>query len=434
MQPIDATTLRSRRDREVAINTLGTRQFRTRGPKQREPCWTLHDKMAMLDTVVRGFTCGPIYIIENLEEEIDDVFDGAHRCEAIFEFIDGAFAITKGKSDEIKWETSPLNAHIGKKFEELPKELKEKFRKYPFSINVVDPDTANDPEALGMLWRRLSKAGKPLNRFETKKQTHALFYRLVLDPMTADWLSSPLVPKEEGKRGDVQSKLNRLLAISEFDDIPPAMNSMDDLVDKWCDTVLGKTTAEIDANAAAKAEDLTARLKAARSLLRELEDRKVFLGDAGESLIDKSRDLPILIALSRLVKWFPSVAKFKRVEKDVCEIIRGNLILNPNQRCEKLGVTSRNAAYQKALIKYFDDQFKPLSAFSSERRLFTAAERSKKLEEQGGLCAACKEPILPSQRSEADHIVEYSRGGATTLENCQVLHKTCHERKNQREA
>ena len=63
------------------------------------------------------------------------------------------------------------------------------------------------------------------------------------------------------------------------------------------------------------------------------------------------------------------------------------------------------------------------------RRCFTPAEKTKKLKEQGGLCAECHNPIHGYQRNAGDHIVEYCKGGETAYENLQILHKICHEEK-----
>jgi 5-methylcytosine-specific restriction endonuclease McrA len=54
----------------------------------------------------------------------------------------------------------------------------------------------------------------------------------------------------------------------------------------------------------------------------------------------------------------------------------------------------------------------------------------KKLKEQNFNCPICKRAILEHQRTAGDHIVEFCRGGNTTYENLQILHKVCHDTKN----
>ena len=427
MSTITAVNLLLRRDVNMA-DKLQQPLFRTRGPKQRPPCWEIEDNMAMLDTALRGFHCGPIYIIQDVDANIDDVFDGAHRCEAIFNFIDNKYPVTKGKKDTIQWETSPLRDHVGKTFKELPLIMQKQLKDYLFYLNTIDPDTASDAAALEMLWERLSKAGKKLNNFETKIQTHSILQKEILEPCAADWLKTPFFPADKSKRGQAEVKLQKLLALSEKDTLP-AYCSMEDLVEKWCEENLGKTTESIDTNTKAKKEGLIARLRFMRNLLKELQDRDVF-HVAGETILDKSKDVPLLIIMGRLANWFPTMAAFRRVADEVCPKIHDVLRMNPNDLCKYLKVASRNATFQKKLVEDLDAKFKIYTDKAKERRCFTGAEKKKKLEDQGGLCPLCEKPILEHQRNAGDHIVEYCRGGTTTYDNLQMVHKICHEGKN----
>jgi hypothetical protein len=424
---IAAITLRNRRDIHIAERDE-VPLFRTRGPKQRAPCWTIEDNMAMLDTVLRGFHCGPIYIIQDLEASIDDVFDGAHRCEAIFDFIDNKYQLTHDKKDTIQWETSPLKDHIGKFFKELPLTIQKQIKEYNFCINIIDPDTASDPKALELLWERLSKAGKPLNNFEAKIQTHAILQKEVLEPSSKVWLKSHLFTADKSKRGQLEVKLNKLLALSEKESLP-SYSSMEDLINRWCDEVLGKTTESIDTNTKLNKENYINRLKKMRDIMTELQDRNTFHEDE-KSIIDKSKDIPLLIIIGRLGYWFKTISHFRRVADELCLKVHSILKMNPNDLCKFLQVNSRNATFQKKLIVHVDSIFSQHSDEAKERRTFTMAEKKQKLEEQGGLCTGCNKPILEHQRRDGDHIKEYCKGGTTTYDNLQILHKLCHESKN----
>ena len=427
MAAINAITLRNRRDVHFA-EQYEVPLFRTRGPKQRQPCWTIEKDMAMLDTVLRGFHCGPLYILQDVENTIDDVFDGAHRCEAVFNFIDNKYPVTKGKKDTIQWETSPLRDHVGKYFRELPIAMQKQIKEYCFYINIIDSETAGDADALSMLWERLSWAGMKLNTFEAKIQTHYTFQKEVLEPCAADWLKTLFFPAEKSLRGQAELKLQKLLALSEYE-VLPAFGSMEDLVKMWGADVLGKSTESIEASTQAKKEGFLGRLRYMRNLFKELQDRNIFHVD-GEPILDKSKDVPLLIIMGRLACSFTAMSSFRRVADEVCPTVHDILKMNPNDLCKHLKVNSRNASFQKKLIEYVDSKFKPLSDKAKERRCFTPAEKTKKLKEQGGLCAECQNPIHGYQRNAGDHIVEYCKGGETAYENLQILHKICHEEKN----
>lgn len=61
-------------------------------------------------------------------------------------------------------------------------------------------------------------------------------------------------------------------------------------------------------------------------------------------------------------------------------------------------------------------------------RTFTATQIRTMYEQQGGLCACCHQPF-PIERMQGDHIVPWSRGGKTTMDNLQVLCKDCNVRR-----
>lgn len=44
---------------------------------------------------------------------------------------------------------------------------------------------------------------------------------------------------------------------------------------------------------------------------------------------------------------------------------------------------------------------------------------------QGGLCARCALPLLPTERWHIDHYLPLSRGGQDTLTNLRLMHASC---------
>ena len=397
--------------------------FVTRGPKQRKPCWDESDNIAMIDTVSRQWKCAPIYIIRQSEKRVDEVFDGAHRCEAVFKFINKEFKIERVSS--VDWDTSPLRDYVGKYFEDLPMDLQDIIKNYKFDINIIDQETANNPAALKLLWTRLSKAGKPLNNFETMIPIHSHLNKYVLETHLNSWYKTLFFNSDKSERGQLEVKLKRLLCLSHYE-VLPAFSSLEDLIKKWNDDVLGKTTDEIDKKSKEMTEQFNRTLAHVRKIYTELEDRNV-LRDGTISLIDKSKDVPLLIILGRLTYWFKTVSDFKRCATELCREVKDIITKDPNDLCKLLGVNSRNATFQKQLIKYLDEKFRPIAEKSSDVRLFTPAQKKKKLEEQGYKCKACGEPILEHQRNDGHHIISRCKGGRTDYENLEVLHKHCHE-------
>ena len=419
---MEAITLKLRCDPDMA-EQMNMNLFLTRGERQRKPCWEKSDNIAMIDTVTRQWKCAPIYIIRQSEKKLDEVFDGAHRCEAVFSFINKEFKIERLSS--VDWETSPLRDHIGKHFDELPINIKDIIKTYKFDINIIDQETANNPAALKLLWSRLSKAGKPLNNFETMIPIHSYLNKNVLENNLKSWYGTLFFSHDKSERGQLEVKLKRLLCLSHYE-VLPSFSSLEDLIKRWNDDVLGKTTDEIDKKSQEYTDEFNKRLAHVRKLFTELEDRNV-LRDGSTILIDKGKEIPLLIILGRLAFWFKTIADFKRGATELCKDIKSIVVMDPNDLCKLLGVNSRNATFQKKLIKHLDEKFRSIAEKYSDVRFFTAAQKKKKLEEQEFKCVVCNEPIQEHQRNDGHHRLSRSKGGRTDYDNLEVLHKHCHE-------
>lgn len=59
------------------------------------------------------------------------------------------------------------------------------------------------------------------------------------------------------------------------------------------------------------------------------------------------------------------------------------------------------------------------------RREFSKKTRAEAFLRCGGKCEACH-AVLKTGEAEFDHVIPCALGGEATLENCQVLCRTCH--------
>jgi len=53
----------------------------------------------------------------------------------------------------------------------------------------------------------------------------------------------------------------------------------------------------------------------------------------------------------------------------------------------------------------------------------------EKLKLQNDICPKCSKTIKERHEYEGDHIIPWTAGGKTIIENLQVLHKRCHQLK-----
>jgi len=429
MTHVEAQELKFRCDPEYAT-AHSSPLLRTRHDMQRESCWSVAEKVEMIDTCFQGWICPPIYVINHLEltdiapDGEDHVFDGAHKLEAVFEFMAGKFALkaTPTSCMEIK-------EHTGKLFEALPLALKTKIRKYRFVINVIDDETAHDPERLRTLWIRLNRAGKKLNSYELEIPVIRPLIVEVLKPGCDLFRGSVFFPRDESHRGDLEQRLEVVLAMADMAE--PVIKSQPALIVAWHAARLGGTMVKRTESVAAHGSEWRDILARTYKILDELTQLNVFCNAAGEPDISEGlRKTELPFVLGRLARRFSTIDAFRSQKVAIAARLRSNIF---SKRPEEMivatgGGVTRDGTFQKKLLKYIDDIVCDLAGIV-QPRLFTKAQKTVKFKEQGGVCAACKEPILKHQLMDGDHVTAWSEGGATAMENLQILHRHCHQAK-----
>jgi hypothetical protein len=401
---------------------------------QRESCWEPKEKVDMIDTCFQGWACPPIYVIPrtDLVDEVEDgedlVFDGAHKLEAVFQFIENQFPLraTPFACREIK-------ENDGKYFRDLSNDLKNKVRQYKFCVNTVDEETANDPDRLKVLWERLNKAGRKLNSYELSIPIIEPLIKAVLNPAEVLFDGSVLFPQSSGGRGtDRGSRKQTLQLLLALIDMPDQnFSAQSALVAAWHKRELGETMAERAASVIKKTDNWVAALERCRKIEADLDQLMVFRGENGELDIEegiRKTELPFVIG--RLARRFTRIEDFRSQKIGIAAKLRSEIFSKtPTEMLQALGGAGRNGTYQKKLIRAIDrivDDF----AGIVQPRLFTKKQKEAALARQDGKCTLCQKRIFKNQLSEGDHVTEWSEGGETSEENLQMVHRHCHQMKS----
>lgn len=433
MSWIEATYLHQRASVESA-NASGRPLLRVRHSMQRESCWEPKEKVDMIDTCFQGWACPPIYVIPrtDLVDEVEDgedlVFDGAHKLEAVFQFIENKFPLraTQFACREVK-------ENDGKYFRELGNDLKNKVRQYKFCVNTVDEETANDPDRLRVLWERLNKAGRKLNSYELSIPIIEPLIKAVLNPAEVEFDKSILFPQGAGgrstDRGSRKQTLQLLLALIDMPD--QNFSAQSALVAAWHKKELGETMAERAASVLKKADRWVAALERCRKIEEELDQLMVFRGEDGELDLEegiRKTELPFVIG--RIARRFTRIEDFRSQKHAFAARLREEIFSKkPADMLAKLGGAGRNGTYQKKLLRFIDRIVDDVAGIV-QPRLFTRKQKEAALVRQGGKCTLCSKRIFKNQLTEGDHVTEWSEGGETSEENLQMVHRHCHQMKS----
>lgn len=58
--------------------------------------------------------------------------------------------------------------------------------------------------------------------------------------------------------------------------------------------------------------------------------------------------------------------------------------------------------------------------------------RNQLINSRGAICGICGKPIRNKKDCTVDHIIPLAKGGRTTIENCQLAHFDCNQKKGSR--
>lgn len=429
---IDLITIYNR-IKPATAESHSTLYFVTRPPMQRKSCWSVEDKTDMIDTIVRGWICPPLYTIQHpeLDEQCssgeEHMFDGAHKVEAGCEFIDGVF--------NIKYRTKDLPHGIlkeyqGMYFKDLPKDIQLKIKTYKFHVNVIDEETAKDPDALKILWQRLNRSGKPLNDYELGIPVISSLIENVLKPTRDNFTNTVVFPHAASRRGDLEQLQQLMLAISEpgCDKI----KSMSDAVRSWQSAELGNNMETREARVRERGEEWRNTLVRIQKMLGDLCELNTFRKDDGTSIMQKSyitTELPITLGL--LARYYPRLEDFRSQKQRIAECLKREIFskdVETLMRSCGCNTTFRAGSYLTRYIQYAKS-FITQIAGTTQPRQFTPQQIKAALKKQQDTCTWCRKPILPDHAREGDHVIPWSQGGETTAENLEVLHRPCHQQK-----
>ncbi len=295
-----------------------------------------------------------------------EVLDGQQRSISICQYVNNYFSIT------LENDKTPLYFHT------LPNDLQEKILNYQLSVYWCE---GTDSEKLAW-FDRINVSGEPLNQQELLNATYS-----------GQWLT------------DAKKYFSRKCGAAYQ---------------------LGKdylTGSEI------RQDYLATTLK----WISDKEKKSV-----GQFMSDCNKDFENASALwnyfQAVISWVRRT--FPNYRKEIMKGVDWGILYNkygnkPDIDTDKLEerikqlIDDDDVSNLKGIFFYlFDNDESHLSI-----RKFDDKMKRKILENQGNKCKKCGKEIT-FEEADADHITPWSKGGHTTIENCQILCKSCNRRKS----
>lgn len=382
---------------------------------QRPPVWSRKQKQLLMDTILRNYDIPKFYWrqVAKRPNGIEyEVIDGQQRLRAIWEFVNGEYALAK--------DADPINGTpvAGLKYADLPMDILDQFETYSLDVVIVTDaqEDAHEEEVRDMFLRLQNgttlKAQEKRNAmsgamgdFIRKIARHPLFEnckfsnsRFTYDHVAAQCV---LLELEGGPANVKDSDLNRMYEAHRAFDPNGA--------------IAKKVRKTFDFLLAAFPEKTP-----------ELERYNVIsLYCMASTLIDGyvSRDLP-----KPLADWFIGFEAERRANEQLPEDER-DLALTEYRRLTSQSTDAEESI--RARVELLEKRFflaVPDIEPIDPTRDFTHEQRLAIYRRDGGICQVrikCDGAKVGWENWHADHIIAHTNGGKTTVANGQLACVPC---------
>ena len=374
--------------------------------------WPTEELTLFIETILRGRSMNPLWVIDNPEEDQEDMLDGMHRsCIAIM-FMKNKFALKAQYSNYIKDNT--LDKCY---FKDLPKKLQNQIKNYQFSINILDESYHYDSTKRAHMYNILNRQPKSLNEQQYLNVIYSYFNQLIKQYVND---INKYIKLKNTNKGKIEEIITTILALSQK--LPSKWGSMMALYKNYLKNTIGKTEDEVKIYMNENRTVLINKIKLILSIYENLEHNNI-----KHSQQTRGKDPMIIYGIcftGRLIYKLRDSSTLNRHIDSLIPIFLSEIV---NSSLDEGG---KNSAFQNNLIIKIDEIIDKEYDKSDpkNRRCFNLNEKRQKLDEQNNKCNLCGK-YLKLNEAKGDHIIEWSKKGPTTFENLQILCDICHKKK-----
>jgi hypothetical protein len=329
--------------------------------------------VAVIDSLLKGYPLGLIYFVDNGATSGPrlEILDGQQRITSVGRFVTGKFAIVRDGREQT--------------FSSLPKEDRDRITESTLLIYVCTGTESDIKE----WFQTINIAGVPLNAQELRNSIY----------------SGPFVTAAKAEFSNSQNALQQKW--SHFVKGDPKRQQVLEVALEWVASAKGQS---IEGYMAAHRQD---------SSISELKTYFATVMDWIDGVFTAPPDKAM-----RGLDWGGLYEKYhhKSYKADELDADLQELLIDP-------AVNSRKGIYEYLLGGKSDPRLLDVRVFDAPTKTAAYAEQTKRAKADGvsncPLCASGdnvnKTRIYKVGEMEADHVAAWSKGGTTTLDNCEML-------------
>jgi len=377
---------------------------------QRPSVWSTSQKQLLMDTILRGYDIPKLYMRKvGSNPDKYEVVDGQQRLRAIWSFIAGEFRLSK--------DIDPINGNdiTSKYYTELPDDIRSDFDVYPLDVIVL---SEADEEEVREMFLRLQN-GTTLKAQEKRNAMPGQMRTFVKDIVQHDFFRKSVNFANKRFTHDHVAAQICLLELTGH-----ACNIKDKDLNK-----MYEDNAVFD--------DKSAK---AKKIKRVLDYLLLMFPDKTPEL-ERYNVISLYIIISSLMEkyvisgrdiefrdWFIEFEQYRRDQEQLPEEDSDTEIVSYHEKISHStdafdSLDSRNIYLTRRLFEKI-----PNLEQKDDQRIFDQEQRLAIYRRDKGMCQLkirCDGIKCDWDNWHADHIVPWSRGGKTTVENGQVACANC---------
>lgn len=353
---------------------------------------------AYIESIFMGCVIPEIQLFQG-RDGVYEVIDGKQRILSLLKFLNNEYRLSGLK------ELTYLNNF---KYGDLPNSINNLFSDFQINANVMQ--STEDPFYKYKVFERLNVGSKQLNKQELRNCCYRGSFNKRIRELSNDKLIKTLI-SYNNERFIVDEFILKMLSHTEYFKASTKWSSMSECVDKYMKEKYKIQDIEIE-------KIIDEFMSTIRVIYQVLGDKSFFVSENLNALL-----------ISLIYTSFSMFDKHDLINNaDKIRIVIDKFKISDEFKIKDTPLPKRMEFQTQLLINEISVAIG--TNLVEENRFFKKEDKFYLWNNKPHICEVCKQSILSIDQAEVDHIMPYSLGGKTTIDNAQLIHSFCNKTKS----